>query len=225
MTTQKGMIQMTGLNQINSQEELSDFKKVLYKVRECDIVVTLKRFIPRPDGKLNNMILQQSTCKIKSLININEEFIYLTLISSNKAELKKIKSMWETVLRRGTQTALESKQNDYALVIDLIKQELQYNTVYTLSFTQPVFVSREDDNRSTGLAEFMLVFKADHVYFGIENLTLDEIEYGMSLNREREIGNYNSDIDSDSDDNTKAENEDFISNEKFLNVSDPTTSS
>ena len=195
---------MTNLKDADTQAVFDVLKEVLNKCQKSDCVSTLKKFLQRSDGNLNKMDLQQKVLNsISATIYINNNLIYVTLNTDSAADLKGVKAMWKTMLQRGTECTLNGEANDYALVIDLIRQELENNTVYTLSFIQPVFISLENDS-------IMLVFESDNMFFGKEALTLDEIEYTEAIEREM----YEED---DTAKETKFNDTDeFISTDKYI---------
>lgn len=193
---------MNNFSNADTQNSLDEFAEVLDKCRECDCISTLKSFIKRSDGEFNHMDLQQNvSINVTSTVLINDKFIYVTLNSSNMADLRQIKEMWQTVLQRGTKKALAGKANDYVLVIDLVKQELEKNLVYTLSFMQPVFISTDGDS-------VILVFEMDNMFFGKDTVTLDEIEYEEELDRDRyEESNFESEY---------SETDEYIGTDEYI---------
>lgn len=195
---------MTNLKDADNQVTLDELKEVLNKCQKSDCVSTLKKFLQRADGSLNQMDLQQKVLNgISAAIYLNDDFIYVTINADSAADLKSIKAMWETMLQRGTECTLKGETNDYALVVDLIHQELENNTVYTLSFVQPVFASLEDDS-------VMLAFGFDNIFFGKETLTLDEIEYTEET--EKDMYEYD-DIAEESQFN---DTDEFIGTDKYI---------
>lgn len=180
---------MLSITKISTQEQIEDLNKVLHKCRESNLVGSLKRFIKRPDGEYNEMVIKQVGFKSKFLININDVdggWVYLDILSKRKSDIKQVQSLWETSIKRGTQCALEGKRNDYRLVIDLVADDLQRNTVYIMSFMQPMFISIEENNGMGNTHLFRLVFPVKNVFFGIEEMTSDEIDYEIASDRSNE---------------------------------------
>lgn len=192
---------------IDSQEELDELGECIDKCVDCNCIATLKQFVERPDGGYNNMDLQETACSVRSIVEVSNGMVYVTLRSSVMAELKRIKGMWETVRKRGTQNFRENKVNDYALVVDLVKDELEHNTIYIISLSQPFFISFEDE-------EMLMVFPFDSLYFARESATLDEIEYMQ----EQEQGRTEAYDDDDTPQSSQfTDNDQFIGTDGFLN--------
>ena len=210
---------MIALANASSDEDIRTLKKVLFKCKECDLVGSLKRFIKRPDDTYNEMMIKQDSFKAKFAVNINanDSWVYLDIMTRRKADVKLIRSLWETMIRRGTQNALKQTPNDYALAIDLIASELENNTVYILSFFQPIFISDEGNSANgTGMYLFRMLFPIESVFFGIEKVTPDEVEYAeMSDNTDV----YNDDTSFDTDEegsNIEESSKDFIDTSKYM---------
>ena len=164
-----------------SKEETTELKEVLSKCRQCDCVVSLKQFIDNPNGGKNELVLQQNVCETNNVIYINGNYLYLSLTSAtkNNTGLTKIRSFWETVLRRGTARIQEGRPNDYSLFIDLLCSEYDKGKIYIISTVDPIFVTMEEKSLS-------LVFSLDDFCFGKENLTRDEVEYESALQEGRD---------------------------------------
>ncbi len=195
---------MENILNANTQDSLDELSEVLDKCRECDCIATLKSFIERSDGKLNHTDIQQSVgINVTSTVYINDKFMYVMLRSSDMTDLMRIKEMWGLMLQRGTKNALSGKPNDYTVVIDLVKQELEKSCVYTLSFMQPVFVSAESDTLT-------LAFEVNNMFFGKDTVTLDEIEYAEELDRDRYE---DSDYENESD---YTETDEFIGTDEYI---------
>lgn len=199
---------MRSIEEAATQEMLDELSEVLDKCKSCDCLATLKKFIPRSDGELNHVDSEQSLCEyVQSLVYLNNGYVYVSLKSGSTAELNRIKSLWEITLQRGTQKTLENQDNDYALVIDLIKQELESSLVYTLSFIQPVFMAFEDGS-------LFMVFETDNMFFGKETVTLAEIEYAEEIEKDRYEPLDGEDVQDG--ENSILDAEQFIGTDKFI---------
>ncbi len=201
---------MINMMEAHSQEALKELNLVLEKCRNCTCLVTLRQSIRRPDGEYNFLDLQNTAFDVKCTVNANEDFLYLTLKTNETAELKRLKSLWETMLNRGKSSLLAGKPNDYLLSIDCIHQELERGIVYILAFEQPVFLSDEN-------ASMLLVFKMNKLTYGKEAISLEEIEYEEAVyNMTYGEGYENEPYETDEE--TPEETEDFISTDEYTNV-------
>lgn len=195
---------MTNITDAEEKSRLDELSECIDKCRQCGCVAMLKKFLRRSDGTMNQYDVKQEVCEnMKSIVYINENFIYLTLQTDDIVHIQRIKSMWTAMLQRSTEARLQGRTNDFALVIDVIHQELENSLVYTLSFIQPVFVSAEDNS-------ITLAFTVDNMCFGKETLTLEEIEYETMLENERLKGA------EDYDSSEFSETDEFISTDEYI---------
>lgn len=194
---------------MQEQVLLQELSEVVEQCQESDCIVTLKRFLQKPDGTLNQMDIQQKVIEgIKCKCYLNK---YMTVVISkphNKAELTSIKSIFQIFMQRVTQNNLKGEPNDYALVIDFVKQELQHNKVYTLSLIDPIFLSMENEDCT-------LVYEMQDMHFGIEEVTLDEIEYQEEVDKDRMDDIEEQEKFAENDEYT--DNEDILNNDKYIN--------
>lgn len=206
---------MLRIIEANSTEELADLKTVLQKTSLCDAVVTLKQFMTLRDGSMNNVEVKQETTPVEAVVYMDDNLVRVTLKATEdkSKDILRLRSMWDIALQRGTQKALEGKPNDYAVVLDLVKPELEDSRVYVLSFFRPLFMSTEEEG-------LVLLFDAESVYFGIEEMTLDEIEYEEELMAESDADERDAGVADDyyDDDDDSEENEDVIGNDQYLHL-------
>ena len=211
----------------NTEKQLSELSECLKKTQSCDVVATLKQFAESGDGKVTSVDIQTVSTVSKNAINVNEGLVHAELTEREGSinELKKIRAMWQAVLNRGTVRFLRGEANDYGITIDLICSELENSKVYCVSFFNPSFMAGEDRGIS-------LAVPIDQFMYGIENVTLSEIEYEeeQQAMAERKSGNgYNgstyTDMDDEEEDEERDDEEqddeytktDFISNEDIVN--------
>lgn len=195
---------MTNITDAEEKSRLDELSECIDKCRQCGCVTMLKKFLRRSDGTMNHYDVKQEVCEnMKSIVYINENFIYLTLQTDDIVHIQRIKSMWTAMLQRSTEARLQGRANDFALVIDVVHQELENSLVYTLSFIQPVFVSAEDNS-------ITLTFTVDNMCFGKETITLDEIEYEKMIENERLKGM------EDYDHTEFSETEEFIGTDEYI---------
>lgn len=200
----------------NTKEQLAELSECLKKTKSCEVVATLKQFAESANGKVQSVDIQTVTAVSKNLINVNDGLVYAELSEREGSlnDLKKIRSMWQAVLNRGTTCFMRGEANDYGIAIDLICSELENGKVYCVSFFNPSFMAGEDRGISfaTPIEQFM---------FGIEELSLSEIEYEEELRAESGYGSTYTDMDEEEsgdteDDDTFASRDDIISNEDLI---------
>lgn len=195
---------MTNITDAEEKSKLDELSECISKCRQCGCVAMLKKFLRRSNGTINQYDIKQAVCEnLKSIVYINENFIYLTLQTDDMVQIQRIKSMWTAMLQRSTEARLQGRANDFALVIDVVHQELENSLVYTLSFIQPVFVLAEDNS-------ITLAFTVDNMCFGKETITLEEIEYDKMLENERLKGM------EDYDPTEFSETEEFIGTDEYI---------
>lgn len=206
---------MLRIIEANETEELSELRTVLQKTQLCDAVATLKQFLTLRDGTMNNVEVKQETTPVETTVFLDDNLVRVTLKATidKSKDILRLRSMWDIALQRGTQKALEGKPNDYAVVLDLVKPELEDSRVYVLSFFRPLFMSTEED-------ELVLLFDASSAYFGIEEMTLGEVEYEEELLARDEPDSRDAGVADDYDDEVgdSEENEDVIGNDQFLHL-------
>lgn len=127
---------MLRIIEANETEELSELRTVLQKTQLCDAVATLKQFLTLRDGTMNNVEVKQETTPVETTVFLDDNLVRVTLKATidKSKDILRLRSMWDIALQRGTQKALEGKPNDYAVVLDLVKPELEDSRVYVLSF-------------------------------------------------------------------------------------------
>ena len=197
---------MISIAHVTDEDELENLKTVLSKTSQCDAIATLKQMLERNDGTFNQQEIENVVVSpAKNLIYINERdgLAYLTISSSDTPQLKKVGYLWETMIKRGDLNYQKGKLNDYVVTVDLIAAELEKERVYTLSFLNPIFRSDEDGS-------LQLVFKLSNIFYGIEHVTVDEIEYGLAEQKA-----YEDETSPYSDYN---ENSSFIETEGFTQI-------
>lgn len=207
----------------NTERQLAELSECLKKTQNCDVVATLKQFAEGADGKVTSVDIQTVSTVSKNAVNVNEGLVHAELTEREGSinELKKIRAMWQAVLNRSTVRFLRGEANDYGINIDLICSELENGKVYTISFFNPIFMAGEDRGISfaTPLDQFM---------YGIESVTLSEIEYEeeqLAMAKGKSGNGYSGGTYTDMDEETENGEEqnddytksDFISNDDIIN--------
>lgn len=162
----------------NEQKQLDELSECLKKTKNCQVVATLRQFAEDRNGEIQSVDIQQAAADSVNTINVSGNLVYAELLEPEEPlnddtvlnNLKKIKAMWQAVLNRSTVLFLQGKPCDYRITIDLICAELENNKVYCISFFNPTFMASEDHGIS-------LAVPLENLMFGIEEMTLQEIEY------------------------------------------------
>lgn len=189
------------------ETDLTDFESCLNKCSSCDCLVTLKKFIQVPNGEFNQLEIDKHIIPTKNSIKINNNYIYLTLNPvQDFIYLKKIKSLWEQYLDRGTENFMQNKGNDFAFLLDLVTQDIENHLAYVLSFINPIFMAFDDETLE-------IAFTMDCMRYEIAEIDYaylqGEIDYEVEL--EKDTDNYKNNNDNDYE-------EDVISNEEWFDI-------
>lgn len=212
------MSDMKKLIEIITDEDFKEFEEVLSKAREGHVVGTIRQVAKAADGKINYVDIQRSVAECRTMLQINGDFIYITMYNINRTDVRKIKTMWNTVVQRGTNRFLQKQENDYVLTIDIVKDEAEKGYAYTISAIQPVFASSDGDT------DLMLVFQLKDIWYSKDAVSIYDIEYEISQREESQNDVYKVTICEDEDEQEREESEtpeetaDFISTDKYTNV-------
>ena len=205
---------MKRLIDLQTPEDFSEFSEILSKISDSNIVGTLKQVAARPDGLYNYTDLQQAVADSKVVVQIDNGYLYVTVQNLRRVDVRKLKTMWNTVLTRGTQQFRKGLANDYIMVIDIIKDELQKGFVYCITAAQPTFVSGDGDN------DLMFAFSLENARCSKDEVSQYDVEYEAALREEsgNEVYNFNDDVDDDNNnsEDTFDENSDIIDNSSFI---------
>lgn len=213
---------MVKLIDLNTDEDFAMYREVITKIADGNIVATLKQAVPHPDGGYTHMDIEQYVAVQRSLIQINGEFVYVTVRDMETPDCKKIKSMFNVMLQHGTQQFEKGAANDYVLTIEIAHTELHNGYIYILSCVQPVFISGEGDDDLT------LVFLIGNVLVGKESVSIYDVEYEMDMREAREDNVHKFDFSDDEELATEDDDNDddlLISGDgsDFVDTSDYTT--
>lgn len=211
---------MLRLTEFNTDEDFEMFREVLEKASQGHIVATLKQAMKHPDGGYNYLDMEQYVANQQGFIQVNGEFVYITLHNMTKPDCKKIKSMYNIMLQHGTQMFGKGEANDYVLLIDIAHNELEKGYTYIFSCLQPIFVSGDGDDDLT------LVFAINNVLCGKESVSMYDVEYEKDMREAREDEVHKFVLDDDLDENEDEDNSfDEISGDgsDFVNTDEYTT--
>lgn len=208
----------------NSQERLDELALCLKKTKECSVVATLRQLAESANGEVQSVDIQSVATEAQNLINVEGDLVYAEISEKNGSitDIKRIRAMWQAFLNRGTVRFLKGEANDYCITIDLIKSELEDSKAYCLSFFNPEFMAGEDHGIS-------LATRFEDFNFGIEDVTLSEIEYeeeqlqaanGKSGNGYESQSYTEMDEEEYDDDDDEDENDEFTSRDDVISNDD-----
>lgn len=201
---------MLEVNKIKTQEQMNELYQVLEKVKECEAIISLRKYDNLSDGRKVEEELDSVKAEVQTLIWIdNRGFLNLALKSGDAGTLKRIQAMRETAGVRNHEQYKNGKLDDYFLFVDLVKSELEVNKVFILSMIQPLFASFEE---SSGIGNTQLVFTLDCVSYEVAKVTLEEVEYAI----EEQVMNDIEKIKDIEKEESFNENEGFINNDDFI---------
>lgn len=205
---------MRKLTELETEKDFAELEEILSKVRDGNIVGTMRQAV-KHDGEYSYIDIEQAVSQSEAIVYINEGFLYITVQNVRSEQVRKIKSMWNMVLQRGTQRFVKGEANDYLLAIDLICNELEgKGLVYCISGVQPAFVSSES-NRT-----LMLVFPFDNVRCAKDEVSMYDVEYEAALREESgndvyKMDKYDEDDEDDENGEAYEENNDFIGTNEY----------
>lgn len=205
---------MKKLTELETDKDFEEFGEILSKVSNGNIIGTLRQVVTKPDGSGYNYVdVQQAVSQSKTLVQVNENYLYITVQNVRSDDVRKIQTMWNMVLQRGTQCFVKGKANDYMLTVDLVRNELETEgRVYCISAIQPVFMSSE------GNRDLTVVFAFDNVRCAKDEVSMYDVEYEAAIREESGNDVYKI---SDSDDED-AESEGYDENDGVLNTDEYT---
>lgn len=204
---------MRKLTELETEEDFAELEEILSKVRSGNIIGTIRQAI-KHDDEYSYIDIEQAVSESEPIVYINEEFLYITVQNVRSEQVRKIRTMWDMVLQRGTQRFVKGEANDYLLTIDLVRNELEgKGLVYCISAVQPVFVSNEN-NRT-----LMFAFPINSVRCSKDEISIYDVEYEAALREESGNDLYNMDIYNDEEDEenseTYEENKDIIGTDEY----------
>lgn len=169
---------MKNVNDVKTQADLDELDKVLSEMENAEIVAQLVKYREMSENNYNKTTISEECSEGINDIYVCDDYVYINLNTSDTTILKKIKTMWETQIKRTHERLKEGKEVDYLFTVDLLKTKLNEEKCYILSVCNPLFCSLE------GGKELMLVSKIENIYFGEENVSVEELEYEMMLEDE-----------------------------------------
>lgn len=202
---------MKKLTELATDADFEELEEILSKVSNSNIVGTLRQAVEH-NGEYNFVDIEQAVSESKTVISINEGFIYFAVQNVQNESVRRIQSMWDIVLQRGTGRFVKGEANDYVLTVDLVCNELEgKGLVYCISAIQPVFVS--SDNTRT----LMLAFPLENARCAKDEVSLYDVEYEAALREEsgNEVYKVGTGGEDNEDNNAYDETDDFIGTDEY----------
>lgn len=205
---------MKKLIELETDKDFEEFSEILSKVNNGNLLATLKQAIKRPDGNYSFVDLQQNMSESKAIVQINGDYVYITVREMRRAATYKIKNMFNTVLQRGTRRYAKGEENDYVLVLDVGRDESETKgLVYLISAVSPIMVSNDGDTDLT------FVFALEDVRCSKDEVSIYDIDYEVDSTSDAERELVENDLDgyeSEYEEEEFEENEDILGNDDIL---------
>ena len=203
---------------LNSDETVETLRQCIEKVQNCGVVTTLRQGMEAADGTGREIVINTQTVETAEneiYVNMEDGYVYLHIheVDGNFFELKKMRLLWDAMVKHNSEQNIKGQPADYFLTVDLIKAELENSRSYCVSILNPIFAA-EDEGEIVFVG---LAFEDNRFEFGIENVSLVDIEYEEELYNET-ISDRTEDMYEDDDDTLYYEDEvsdDMLSNDEF----------
>ena len=205
--------EMTPFSEIENEIQLGILEECIEQCQQvCNVLASVNQIITDYSGNTSVQEVTAVTFECEPKVYINDNKFYVRITSYNTVDINKIYSAWETVLERGTSKYLAGDNNDYYMKLDLVKQDIENNLSYIMSFVLPMFIGQEDGG-------LLLVFDLTNMRFSKNTVDFvavnDEIDYEHEIEKQEskklEVDNGKDDYD---------ENDDIISNDDLLDNDD-----
>ena len=214
---------MIRLIDLETDEEFAEFDEILTKVRSGNIVGTLRQAVKKPNNgesgdedpsavEYTYVDLQQAVSSAKTLVQINGNYLYITVQDVHNEDIRKILTMWNMILQRGTQRFLKGEANDYLLTIDLVRDEVEKEGItYCISAIQPIFATNENSRVLT------FVFELANVRCTKDEVSIYDVEYEASLREASgdDVYKISADYEDEDEDEGFEENTDVLNNDRY----------
>ena len=203
---------------LNSDETMETLRECIEKVQNCGVVTTLRQGMEAGDGTgreigLNTQAVETADNEI--YVNMEDGYVYIHIheVDGNFFELKKMRLLWDAMVKHNSEQNIKGQPADYFLTVDLIKAELENSRTYCVSILNPIFAA-EDEGEIIFVG---LAFEDNRFDFGIENVSLVDIEYEEELYNEAKADR-TEDMYGEDDDTLYDEDEvsdEILSNDEF----------
>lgn len=75
---------MRKLTELSTDSDFEEFSNILSKLHDSHAVITMKQAVQRKDGEYNYVDLQQTVTENRTTVQINGQFVFITLHSQKK---------------------------------------------------------------------------------------------------------------------------------------------
>lgn len=202
---------MKKLVDFETQDDFLDFAKIIKKVANGDMVATIKQVAKNGDT-YNFFDVQQVVAQTKNSVQINGDFVYFVANDLMRTDVRKLKTLWNTVLQKGTQCFAKGEENSYLFQIDILKNEIEKGFVFSITGVQPIFVSGDGDKDLT------FVFNINDVRCSEDAITMYDVEYEQLMRdaSEDEVHRF---VSTEEDDIVEELEDELLSNNEYLDTS------
>lgn len=173
----------------SNMAQVNTLKAVIKSLMSCACSATVLQVIHKDNGDVNTFQVKNAVCSCNLSIAPDElhNVMYVTIKSNEQQVLFQIKSLFKIVVDRANYRFLNGKneterENDYVLVLDFIKEDLVNELLYQFSLPEVRNINWHPEKDDEMIVELPM----DKPLYGIGRISQQELEYAMSLNRERE---------------------------------------
>ena len=164
---------------LDDPKERKALDLVLKKIATGKVIATIKQIVVNGDSYTSNVI-QTAVAETNTLVDINQNLIYITVRNLNKGSVKRLQNLWKTVLKRGTVRYKEGNENDYVMTVDCAYTDEHQGKSYLLGcFMTPIFCSGDGDE------DLMFVVPAEDCFISIDRYSRQATDYEMTKQIER----------------------------------------
>lgn len=179
---------MKRLTDLQGDADFAELDEILYKIKHGQINATLKQGSQKEDGTYVYVDVQKVSSDANPLLQINNNYVYVIIRNGRMESVKRIKSLWDILLQRGTQRSLQGLPNDYVLILDCLNFNDKTEWYYGITCVQPIIVSMDADGSIT------LCFDIADVNVTKEKVSIydvnEEIAYRESIGDVPDISDY-----------------------------------
>lgn len=140
---------MKRLIDLQSDAEFAELDEILKKIRHGQINATLKQGSQNKDDTYSYIDIQKVSSDANPLLQINDNYVYIIIRNGRTESVKRIKSLWDTLLQRGTQRSVQGLPNDYVLILDCLRYDERTEWYHGVTCVQPIMVSTDADGTLT----------------------------------------------------------------------------
>lgn len=170
---------MKRLTDLQGDADFAELDEILYKIKHGQTNATLKQGSQKEDGTYLYVDVQKVSSDANPLLQINDNYVYVIIRNGRTESVKRIKTLWDILLQRGTQRSLQGLPNDYVLILDCLNYDDKTGWYHAVTCVQPIIVSMDADGSIT------LCFDIADVNVTKENVSIydvdEEIAYRESI--------------------------------------------